>query len=336
MKDLIKREKKYEGQALAITMVVLVISALLGLSIYSRTRRDRALTFEERASAEALEVSDSILEQLTTQSVGDVREAIQQYLEGQEINWEEGIVLSEVGEEDDDITGLFRLLEIIEGDSTIGGLLYPICPLPEDSMNKYELTVKLADEDTAFEVKPGETWSLPIGRGMNVEEEECNILNIKADYSGDSRAGFVVMKIYCDYDENGVPTSCDKYEIDTEEGFEKYCFSNDALTCNAELDTTTVPHLRGYWEPTGAGDVIGINIAGDNSPSEIRVVPVGGTIELSYSFDNSICLDGLSMYHFKVTANCSGVYRGKEILIPEQKWYHSIFDYVIFNSQGSI
>jgi len=52
------KNTKYEAQALAITMVVLVVSAILGLSIYSRAMKDKLLTMEERASAEALEVAD--------------------------------------------------------------------------------------------------------------------------------------------------------------------------------------------------------------------------------------------------------------------------------------
>jgi hypothetical protein len=47
-------------------------------------------------------------------------------------------------------------------------------------------------------------------------------------------------------------------------------------------------------------------------------------------------MDGLNMYQLRATANCQGVYRGKEILIPEKKWHETIFDYVIFNNEGTM
>jgi hypothetical protein len=55
-------KKRYESQALAIAMVVLVVCSIIGMSIYSRVVKDKTLTIEEQASSEALEISDLLLD----------------------------------------------------------------------------------------------------------------------------------------------------------------------------------------------------------------------------------------------------------------------------------
>jgi hypothetical protein len=79
-----------------------------------------------------------------------------------------------------------------------------------------------------------------------------------------------------------------------------------------------------------------------DSPTEVRVTAIGGTVDIGYKIwdptdpTSVACSQGLQMYQLRATANCNGVYRGKEILIPEEKWHDAIFDYVIFNNEGPI
>ena len=74
------------------------------------------------------------------------------------------------------------------------------------------------------------------------------------------------------------------------------------------------------------------------SLDEVRIKAVGGTVAIAQDLDDSTCtdLDGLRMIQITAGANCNGVYRAKEIIIPENKWHSTIFDYVIFNGEGSI
>ena len=44
--EMSKKRNSYSGQALAIAMLVLVISSLIGLAMYSRTSKDKTLTLE--------------------------------------------------------------------------------------------------------------------------------------------------------------------------------------------------------------------------------------------------------------------------------------------------
>ena len=53
---------KYSGQALAIVMIVIVVAVVIGMAMLSRTLRDQQLTVQEQTSAEALELSDSVID----------------------------------------------------------------------------------------------------------------------------------------------------------------------------------------------------------------------------------------------------------------------------------
>jgi hypothetical protein len=339
------RNAKYEAQALAMTMVVLVVSAILGLSIYSRSMKDKLLTIEERASAEALEVADLTLDRLTSRPMEDVVTAISTL--GLEANptatlETTGFVLTENDSGDNYITRLFSndggakeyFNNPILGEETYSELLSPICPV-DVAGNEYQITLKGAEEN--YEIRSGHSWSLP-AREVLKSKSNCQ-LDLNIEMAGDSRAGFVVSKFYCDYDANGIAVDCREYQVSSN-FVDKYCFSDDGMNCN---------DLSGFYDPDSPwqkvptkGNVIEYQMSLSDSPTEIRVTAIGGTVSVGYTlYDptnlaSTECAQGLRMYQLRATANCNGVYRGKEILIPEEKWHDSIFDYVIFNNEGPI
>lgn len=349
MKDI---RTKYEAQALAMTMVVLVVSAILGLSIYSRSMKDKLLTMEERASAEALEVTDLTLDRLTSKPIEEVVAAIR--VLGKEADptatLESGYVLTENDSGDNYITRLFSnesgAAEYFDypilGDETYSELLSPICPT-DVAGNEYQITLQSAEEN--YEIRSGHSWSLP-ARNILKSRNNC-ILELNVEMAGDSRAGFVVSKFYCDYHDNGIAKDCNEYEIyDSTDPLsprfvEKYCFSDDGINCN---DVSRFYDPGSPWEKasTVVEQTLEYEMSLTNSPTEIRVTAIGGTVSVGYKLYNpdnpasTECAQGLRMYQLRATANCNGVYRGKEILIPEEKWHDSLFDYVIFNNEGPI
>jgi hypothetical protein len=335
------RKVKYKAQALAIAMVVLVVSSLIAMSVYSRAMKDKGLTLEERASSEALEVSDVLIDKLTQFPMDNViNEILAMELVGMDMSYpySTGIVLKENNNGDSNITDLFRSesLQILDESQTLSDLLDPLCPIEKGG--EYQITLKEADEDTYYEVKPGHIWSLP-AKNL-ITQDECNV-DIKLAIRGDTRAGFTLMKIYCSYDEGGNVVDCKEYEYDD---IENYCFSDDGVDCN-NVNFGDYDNWIKYKpnEGGGEGNIINIHLPsseGGEDPgeyilSEIRIKSVGGTIGVSYILPEQ-CLTGLRMFQLRATANCSGVYRGKELLIPEQKWHNTIFDYVIFNGEGSL
>jgi hypothetical protein len=344
------KNTKYKAQALAITMVVLVVSAILGLSIYSRAMKDKLLTLEERASAEALEVADLTLDRLTSKPVDEVVTAISVLgLEADSTaNLEDGFVLTENSNGENDITRLFSNdggaaeyfnNPILGSDQPYSDLLSPICPV-DVAGNEYQITLKSAEEN--YEVRAGHSWSLPAKELLKSSPDlDCQLdLNVKV--AGDSKAGFVVSKYYCTYDENGIATDCEEYQVSSN-FVEKYCFSDDpSVGCNANLKFYDEGGGSPWQKVPTEGHILEYLMSADNSPTEIRVTAIGGTVSVGYRLwdptdpTSTECSEGLEMYQLRATANCNGVYRGKEILIPEKGWHDSIFDYVIFNNEGPI
>ncbi len=316
---ILNKDKKYEAQALAIAMVVMVVSSLIGISIYSRSMKDKGLVLEERASAEALEVADLILDKLTPYPMSFVVDAIVEIKELDEFNYENGIVLKE-NRENTDLTRLLTKLEVLQ-IGNLSDLLGPLCPVSQ-GLNEYQLTLKESDNDTYYEVKAGSAWSLPT-RNL---QESC-ALDLNLEIRGDSRSGFVLTKVYCNYDIDGNVTDCKKYEDDD---ILNYCFSSNGSDCNNQN------FLDEEWTKYRVNDkeVISLSI-GEYPLSEVRIKAIFGTIGITYSLPSE-CVNGFRMYQLRATANCSGVYRGKEIIIPEAKWYNPLFDYVLFNSGGSL
>ena len=153
------KTKKYESQALAITMVVMVVSSIIAMSIYFRSQKDRTLTLEERASAEALEISDLIIDKLTLFPIRDVFDQINEIRQTKNLEWFDYVegTIPPLKENTDtyEISELLTELGITDSIRNLS-----ICPVSEES-NEYQLTIKQADENTYFEIRPGQVWSLP-------------------------------------------------------------------------------------------------------------------------------------------------------------------------------
>jgi hypothetical protein len=340
MKDIVKKiEGKYEAQALAIAMVVLVISSLIAISVYSRSTKDKGLTLEERASAEALEVSDLLLDKLTAFPITEVITILAEESElGVEdsLDFNKGIIVKEQsGSNGEGITNLFSRLGILEGTATISDMISPLCPVSEGSSNEYQITLLTADENTYYEIRPGQVWSLP-SRAILLGRDDC-MLNMKVAIRGDSKAGFSLIKSYCKYEEGTLNwQECRGYEG---EDITNYCFGS-AEECNNDSDFDDLGNWQKYQSettlgPISMGPTTGVPVEEYQYPTEIRIKAVGGTIGISYKLPEQ-CVPDFRMFLIRATANCSGVYRGKEILIPEQKWHTTIFDYVFFNGEGSM
>lgn len=314
------KKNMYKAQALAIAMVVLVVSSIIGLSIFSRSHRDKKSTIDERASAEALEISDLILDKLSTYSLETVMSAMNTI--GKPITFPQGVILKE-NKEDKEITALLTIL----GDST--GLSNINFCLPADG-NEYNVTLREADQTSPYEVMPGQIWSLPLNEATFTD---CT-LSIQLS-KGESRAGFSVTKVYGkNYNANG---EAGEYKPYSDEDVTNYCFSDNGTECNnAEnfLDTWTKYNT--------ATDTVTINLQEMKDGYKLDTVTikaVAGNIGVYYNMtvsNGNSCMDSFRMIELRTSAYCNSVFRGKEMLIPERKWHSAIFDYVLFNGEGSM
>jgi len=304
-----KNKNRYNAQALAIAMVVLVVSSILGLAIYSRAAKDKLLSVGERASAEALEVSDLILNQLISISINTVTQTIAG--EGNTFDYENGVTLTESNGQ---ISELFTQLGLEEAFTGLN-----FCPVQTNG-NEYYLKIKEASPDTYFEIRAGQVMAFPI-KGQSVGLG-CNA-TISFAIMGNSNVGFSVEKIYGrDYTGN-LAQEYKPYAIDD---VVQYCFS-----CNETM------FLGNEWQQIADKGSINFDLnelSGTYKLDEIRIKAIGGTVGVGYALTTE-CTQGFRLIDVQASANCDGTFRGKQILIPEKRWSNPVFDYSVFNGQGS-
>lgn len=316
-----KKKNCYEAQALAITMVVLVVSSIIGLSIYSRGLRDKELSLDERASAEALEISDLMIEKLAEFPINTVLDAVTSL--GKTIVYPDGIQLEQTSTSRE-ISDLFNS-PLLGYTGFVEGIGF--CR-PEDG-NKYVISIKEADSTSPYEVTAGQIWSLPLGSKTFTD---CT-LNLHIT-KGDPGAGFSLTKIYGkNYDGSGTAGEYKEYQYDD---VLTYCFSDNGSSCN------NTENFLDNWNKYSPSNSLPINLTETKDGyklDEITVKAIGGNIGVYYTMNTSTggsCIEGLRMIELRAAAYCDGIYRGKEILIPQNEWHSSIFDYVLFNGEGSL
>jgi hypothetical protein len=311
--------KKYEAQALAISMVVLVVCSIVGISIYSRVSKDRSLTIEEQASSEALEIADILLDYLVQVPIEDV---VTKY---EDLNLQEDETLKE---SEGRISSYLQSLNV----GGFNALDLGLCTVDGKNGNEYFLKVEVADENTFFEIRPGQVKSFVV-KDLQFSGT-CNI-NVTFSIRGEEKTGFSISKIY-----SNASGEVKEYEItDTE----NYCFGSGGICNNSENFSGTgwIPHTVDASITINLTDTTTYN-GTEYTLDEIRIKAIGGTVALAQSSLDACTdtagnpIDGLDMIQITAGANCSGVYRGKQILIPETKWSSTIFDYVIFNGQGAL
>jgi len=316
------KNNTYKAQALAISMVVLVVSSIIAISVYSRIIKDQGLSVEERASAEALEVSDLLLDKLNVTTVDKIVSGVETVTEAP-FDYSAGVSLEENNNGQSRISELLTELGINYNLNDMG-----FCKISDG--NQYVVSIKEADQDTPYEIRAGQVWSLPTnGKDFN---EDCS-LSLKIT-KGDTNAGFLLSRTYAKYNSSGDATEYKEYDYDD---MITYCFSDNGSECNSSnfLDT-------GNWQKYTAGAIINVPLTATSAPtgyelSDIRIKAIGGNIGVGYTMGaNNSCIDGFRMIQLRAAAYCNGIYRGKEILIPEKKWSNVLFDYVLFNGEGSM
>ncbi len=314
------KNKVYEAQALAIVMVVLVVSSIIGFSIYARSLKDKGLAIQERYSAEAYQVTDAILDNLMLSDSAALVE---------KLSTATGFFDYTNGAKREEKSGLSEITQLSE---QLGHRLdfsnLSICPLSIDGNptgNEYSVSLKEADTTARYEIAPGRIFGFPInGRDFGTS---CTI-DIFLEPRGTESTGFIVNKIYGRNYVDGTTTDMKPYEYgDTT----NYCFSTNGSTC---VDTTQF--VGNNWVLWDKNATLTIPVEGVNGYAldSIQVTAVNGIVGINYRMNS--CNTVLRLLQLRASATCNEVYRSKEILIPEGKWNFSIFDYVLFNGEGTL
>ncbi len=294
--NIMKNKKTYSGQALAIIMVVLVISSIIGFSIFTRSLRDKRSTVQERYSAEALEVNDNILDYiLQNTNEGEIPDLVidQEYA-------------SEVGGEYD-IENIF--------DST----KLTVCSL-DGTNNKYTVKLFYGDNDTVYQVEPGQAFSFVVPEKEAVPDA-C-VINVKFQPEDiPANTGFTINKIY-----RTSPTGATIKDYDYSDA-ETYCLSTNCT--NFEKNPKNSNDVR--WNPATTLEIL----AGGVNLDRAQLIAINSRIRFTYE-PTAACGDLFKTLILRSSATCNGVFRSKEAIIPVHRAHFSIFNYVLFNGSGEM
>ncbi len=298
--NIMKNKKTYSGQALAIIMVVLVISSIIGFSIFTRSLRDKRSTVQERYSAEALEVNDNILDYI-----------LQNINEG-EIS---GLVIDREYASD----GVYNIRNLLNMGNNLFNKL-TVCSLDEPN-NKYTVKLFYGDNDTVYQVEPGQAFSFVVPEGQEIKEDTC-IINVKFQPEDiPANTGFTINKIY-----RTSPTGATIKDYDYSDA-ETYCLSTNCT--NFEKNPKNPNDVR--WDPATTLEIL----AGGVNLDRAQLIAINSRIRFTYE-PTAACGDLFKTLILRSSATCNGVFRSKEAIIPVHRAHFSIFNYVLFNGSGEM
>ena len=294
--NIMKNKKTYSGQALAIIMVVLVISSIIGFSIFTRSLRDKRSTVQERYSAEALEVNDNILDYiLQNTNEGEIPDLVidQEYAS-------------------DGVNNIRNLLNM--GDNLFNKLT--VCSL-DGTNNKYTVKLFYGDNDTVYQVEPGQAFSFVVPEKEAVPDA-C-VINVKFQPEDiPANTGFTINKIY-----RTSPTGATIKDYDYSDA-ETYCLSTNCT--NFEKDPNDVS-----WDPATTLVIP----AGGVNLDRAQLIAINSRIRFTYE-PTAACKNLFKTLILRSSATCNGVFRSKEAIIPVHRAHFSIFNYVLFNGSGEM
>lgn len=300
----------YSGQALAIILIVLVVAVIIALAILSRTMSDTTRTVSEQSSAEALEVSDSVLNSISGVSLDDI-ELYAKSVFGETASFDSGIIF-----EGDDVGTLLN--NFVTDPSIIFGT--EECAIADTSIS-FEVT----DPEDKFEVDQDDVFGF-VFPAQDVSYS-CDNLRLSGIESNGGDAGLVASRFYAvDDNDDGLIDQLKPYEEDDILG---YCLFSPCPSSPWQYSWIS--------NPSGSLDVDIQSQLFDSTDyyiREVRLRSIDAPIEFQVGFEPSGCNSGFRMIKVTASAVCNGAFRAKSVVINENDPAPAIFDYVLFNGSG--
>lgn len=302
--------RKYSGQAIAIIMIVLVVTAVIGASLYSRMVRNKGEVVDTRESQKALEQAGNVLDAFTTL---DLR-SLQSFLSEQLILNDGQVVLGSVPDLENFFNkgGLLDTLDLNLLNLGEGG-----------SCSEPVVTITYAQPTDGIEYGVGDAMAINIG-GVTIPLGcQAEIFFYTAG-SGDHL--FSTKYVYMDNDGNVQP-----YELDD---MELYCLnSSGSSDCG---DESVAPTSSIKQKLVSGGSII-LDFASHPNLYEFRILPLKEKIKIGFN-GNDQCGHVLDNYLIKSTVSCTGQERTMQVVIPSvmNMGYSALFDYTIYNSSGAL
>jgi len=301
--------KKYSGQAIAIIMVVLVVAAVIGASLYSRMIRNKGEVVDTRESQKALEQAGNVLDAFITSDLPSLQNLLSKELSEDD---DGEIVLS-------NIEVIRNFLQSLNGDQMDLGLL----GLGEGgSCSEPVVTIAYAQASDGIEYGVGDVMAINVD-GVSIPAGCVATLTFYTAGSGDHL--FTTKYVYMDNDGNVQP-----YKL---EDMELYCLNSTGGNCG-EGSVAPIESIEGTL---ASGGSITLNFADYSNLYEFRILPSKEKIKIGLQ-GNEACNHLLDNYFIKSTVICTGQERTMQVVIPNamNMGYPSLFDYTIYNSAGTL
>ena len=297
--------KKYSGQAIAIIMVVLVVAAVIGASLYSRMLRNKGEVVETRESQMALEQASNVLGAFTTADIP----LLQSHLEAE---------LAEVDPYPIILDGYDAIAAFL---SEIGNMDLKILDSRTDtSCKEPTVTIAYAELSDEIDYRVGEVMAINLA---DVQPPVGCEATLAFETRGSGNHLFTIKKVY-----RTKPTGeVRKYELDD---MLLYCLNVSGSGCSG------VAPVESIYSTLANGDKITVPLEVQDL-HEVRVLPLKEKIGISI-VGNEQCGRMLHNYLIKSTVSCSGQERTMQLIVPNATnfGYPAIFDYTIYNSSGTL
>lgn len=298
--------KKYSGQAIAIIMVVLVVAAVIGASLYSRMTRNKGEVVDTRESQKALEQAGNVLDAFTTSDLPSLQNLLSRKLSEDD---DGKIVLDNIG-------AIGAFLQELGGDQMTLGLL----GFGESgSCSEPVVTITYAQASDGIEYGVGDVMAINVD-GVDIPEGCVATLTFYTAGSGDHL--FTTKYVYMDDNRDVQP-----YEL---EDMKLYCLNSTGSNCEEE---SVAPPDSIEGTLASGGNII-LNVDQPNL-YEFRILPLKEKVKIGLQ-GNAACNHLLDNYSIKSTVICTGQERTMQVVIPNaiNMGYPSLFDYTIYNSSG--
>ncbi len=308
----------YSGQAIAIVMIVLIVATVLGASLYSRTLVDQQYAVKEQDSNTAYEQADSLLDPFLYSDVKGLEDYVNQVKDGEVegVSWP--ITLTSVSE----IENLLSMDSINIDTSSLGNVS-DWCEGDTSEASSLKMTIDRSTPNESIDVRVGASRIFNL-EGATISGTSCS-LNLKFESRGNTETVFAIKKVYVS----------DAGEVKEYSNLDiiGYCLS---ATGNCS-DTTVAPATS--VEKISPSDSVSVNLKEVKESiyklREVRVIPLLGTLGVSYSLSTDSCISSNFDYiKINTGVNCYGSYREKQLLLPgsDSTGYSTLFDYSIYNN----
>ena len=300
--------KKYSGQAIAIIMVVLVVAAVIGASLYSRMVRNKGEVVDTRESQKALEQAGNVLDAFITLDLPSLQKLLSDQLSADD-NGE--IVLS-------DIDGIRSFLQGLNGEQMELGLLGFE---GDSSCSEPVVIITYAQASDGIEYGVGDVMAINVD---GVEIPAGCVATLTFDTAGSGDHLFTTKYVYTEDDGDVIPYALDDMEL--------YCLNSSGSDNCGDGSVAPTSSIK---QKLGKGGSITLNFP-DNL-YEFRILPLKEKIKIGLK-GSTECVHILDNYSIKSTVTCTGQERTMQVVIPNamNMGYPSLFDYTIYNSQGTL